>query len=70
MMVRMTKSQLGSEFGRPQGRNPGSNGVGLPASHGDTRPDPALLTPAEPLAEFGRLMLRAVERRHAGRLLK
>jgi hypothetical protein len=39
----------------------------FPISQGDIRPDPALLSSAERLAEFGRLMVRAIERRRARR---
>ena len=38
------------------------NGV-FPPFVGDSRPDPKVLTPAERMSEFGRLMLRAIERR-------
>ena len=38
---------------------------GFPLAMGDARPDPKVLTPAERMSEFGRLMLRAIERRNS-----
>ena len=35
----------------------------FPLTNGDIRPDPKVLSPAERMSEFGRLMLRAMERR-------
>lgn len=41
---------------------------GMPVfSKPDTRPDPAVLTADERMAEFGRLLARAIERRAAKR---
>jgi hypothetical protein len=37
----------------------------FPLTTGDIRPDPKVLSPAERMSEFGRLMLRAIERRRA-----
>ena len=38
---------------------------GFPLAMGDVRPDPKVLTSAERMSEFGRLMLRAIERRNS-----
>ena len=37
----------------------------LPPSNGKIRPDPRVLSSAERMTEFGRLMLRAIERRRS-----
>lgn len=66
-MARTTKSQPSSKSRRSGGQGVGPKNIGLPSTPGDIHPDPALLSPAERMAEFGRLMLRAIERQNARR---
>lgn len=60
-MARISTSDIAS---RPQTAGPRKSTV-PPMWRSDARPDPSVLSPEERLREFGKIMLRAIERKAA-----